>query len=140
MADYDAIVIGGGLVGLELAEFLAERNRRVTVLESGKQAGLPMAMPRRWTAVRKAVVHGVEIVREATVTSIDRDRVHYRTAEGDVSALGDTVVVASHVEPDTSLAESLRAAGLAVSVVGDAAEVGYIEGAIHSAGRITREL
>ncbi|MFM8381550.1 MAG: FAD-dependent oxidoreductase, partial [Actinomycetota bacterium] len=45
------VVVGGGLVGLELAEFLAERRRTVTVLEAGKHLGLPMAMPRRWTAV-----------------------------------------------------------------------------------------
>ena len=33
------VVVGGGLVGLELAEFLAERGRRVTVVEEGDKLG-----------------------------------------------------------------------------------------------------
>ncbi|WP_367921343.1 FAD-dependent oxidoreductase, partial [Nocardioides ginsengisoli] len=61
----DVVVIGGSLVGLELAEFLAERRKNVTVLEHGSQAGLPMAIPRRWTAVRKATEHGVVVHRDA---------------------------------------------------------------------------
>ena len=134
------VVVGGGLVGLELAEFLAERGRQVTVLEEGAQAGLPMAMPRRWTAVRKASQHGVDIKREAAVVSIDRRSVRFRTKDGESEARADTVVVASHVEPDRSIADAMSAVGLRVHVVGDAGEVGYIEGAMHSAGRIVREL
>lgn len=127
------VVIGGSLVGLELAEFLAERGRRVTVLESGPHMGLPMAMPRRWTAVRRADAHGVALVRRAEVVSISKAAVRYRSGDQEYEARGDTVIVASDVEPDTRLAERLREAGLEVSVVGDAGEVGYIEGAMHSA-------
>ena len=49
----DVVVIGGSLVGLELAEFLAERGRRVTLLHEKQVLGLPLAMPRRWTAVKE---------------------------------------------------------------------------------------
>ncbi len=134
------VVIGGSLVGLELAEFLAERGRQVTVLESGSHMGLPMAMPRRWTAVRRATQHGVTLVRQATVVSIGKAAVRYRLGEQEFEARGDTVVVASEVEPDTGFADRLRAAGLAVSVVGDAQDVGYIEGAMHSAFEVARAI
>ncbi len=134
------VVIGGGLVGLELAEYLAERGRRVTVLEEGKHLGLPMAMPRRWTAVRKAGDHGVVLVREAVVMSITRDAVRYRVADQELEVDADNVIVASEVRADSSFAEELTARGLRVEVVGDAAEVGYIEGAIHGAGKVAREL
>lgn len=132
------VVIGGTLVGLELAEFLAERGRHVTVLENGPHMGLPMAMPRRWTAVRRATQHGVTLVRQATVVSIGKAAVRYRLGEQEFEARGDTVIVASEVEPDTGFAESLRVAGLAVTVVGDAHDVGYIEGAMHSAFEVAR--
>src|SRR5690606_9923817 len=62
----DVVVIGGSLVGLELAEWLAERGRNVVVVEEGKAFGLPMAMPRRWTAVRRAGELGVVLHRGAT--------------------------------------------------------------------------
>ena len=37
------VIIGGGLVGAELAEFLMERDRKVTVLEEGDKLALEMA-------------------------------------------------------------------------------------------------
>lgn len=134
------VVIGGGLVGLELAEFLAERGRLVTVLEEGPHMGLPMAMPRRWTAVKKATKHGVVLVRDAVVVSIDKVSVRYRNGDDEFEVRGDTVVVASQVEPDMSLAYSLKDLGIRVEVVGDAMTVGYIEGAMHSAHEVAREL
>jgi 2,4-dienoyl-CoA reductase-like NADH-dependent reductase (Old Yellow Enzyme family)/NADPH-dependent 2,4-dienoyl-CoA reductase/sulfur reductase-like enzyme len=128
------VVVGGGLVGLELAEFLAERDRAVTVLEEGPALGLPMAMPRRWTSVRRAEQHGVALVRNAMVTEIGADTVTYRVADGEAITVGaDAVVVAGRVLPDTRLADELRVEGFDARVAGDAAEVGYIEGAIHSA-------
>ncbi|MEI7753205.1 MAG: FAD-dependent oxidoreductase [Actinomycetota bacterium] len=134
------VIVGGGLVGLELAEFLAERDRTVTVLEQGPHFGLPMAMPRRWTAVLKTTNHGVTLVRNAQVTEITATHVLYQvhtadgTASGDVISVTATdVIIASEVRSDTSLADQLRDAGLVVHVVGDASEVGYIEGAMHSA-------
>jgi len=134
------VVIGGGLVGLELAEFLAERGRKVTVLEEGPHMGLPMAMPRRWTAVIKATKHGVLLVRDASVVSIDKVSVRYRVGEDEFEARGDTVVVASQVEPDSKLADELSSLGIRIQVVGDALNVGYIEGAMHTAHEVAREL
>jgi len=129
----DVVVIGGSLVGLELAEFLAERGRRVTLLEDGRQLGLPMAMPRRWTAVRHAGELGVTIHREAHVQRITSDFVEFRVGDDTLTAPADMVVVASGVSAAAPLAAELAGTVPEVHVVGDAGDVGYIEGAIHSA-------
>jgi NADPH-dependent 2,4-dienoyl-CoA reductase/sulfur reductase-like enzyme len=134
------VVLGGGLVGIELAEFLAERRRSVTVLEPGPAAGLPMAAPRRWTAVRKAAANGVEVVRSATVVAITAGEVRYEVDGERRTTSADTVVVAGEVRPGAPLADALRDRDAEVHVVGDAADVGYIEGAIHSAWRVARAL
>ena len=135
------VVIGGGLVGLELAEFLAERGRTVTVLEEGAHFGLPMAMPRRWTAVRNVTAHGVVLRRDAVVQEITAEAVRVRIAGGELETIAaDDVIVAAHVQRDTSFADLLAAEGFTVRVVGDADNVGYIEGAIHSAWAIAEEL
>ena len=135
------VIVGGGLVGLELAEFLAERDRVVTVLEAGAHFGLPMAMPRRWTAVVKATNHGVTLVRHAQVTEITPSVVRYHLSNNDggaeaVEVAATDVIIASEVRSDTTFADQLSSAGLTVHVVGDAAKVGYIEGAMHSAHAI----
>ena len=142
---HEVVVIGGGLVGLELAEFLAERGRRVTVLESGPVLGLPMALPRRWEAVARAAGHGVDLHRSAELVEITPGSVRFRTAADDGrphdrEVPATDVVVASEVGPGAPLAEALDAAGFDVRVVGDAATVGYIEGAMHSAGTVARAL
>jgi 2,4-dienoyl-CoA reductase-like NADH-dependent reductase (Old Yellow Enzyme family) len=131
--DGRVVVIGGGLVGLELAEFLADRRRQVTVLEAGPAIGVPMASPRRWTAVRRAEQHGVTLVRGAEVTEITPTEVAYRVDGVEARVPAGTVVVASEVGPGSDLVPALEALGLEVHVVGDASEVGYLEGAIHSA-------
>jgi 2,4-dienoyl-CoA reductase-like NADH-dependent reductase (Old Yellow Enzyme family)/NADPH-dependent 2,4-dienoyl-CoA reductase/sulfur reductase-like enzyme len=132
----DVVVIGGSLVGLELAEFLAERGRNVTLIESGQQLGLPMAMPRRWTAVRTATEHGVTIHRNAVATEITEDSVRFTVGEQQHCAPASLVVYAADTVASAPLADGLTAAGLTVEVVGDAADVDYIEGAIHSAWRV----
>lgn len=137
----NVVIIGGSLVGLELAEFFAERRKSVTVLEAGAQLGLPMAMPRRWHSVRRATEHGVRTERQATLEEITPTTVRYRDQEGrQHTAAADLVVVASEVSSGAPLAEDLANRGVEVEVVGDAAEVGYIQGAVHSAWRIARAL
>ncbi len=136
----NVVVIGGSLVGLELAEFLAERGSRVTLLEEGRQLGVPMAMPRRWTAVRHAGELGVNIHRNATVQRITTKTVEF-TAEGKtLSAPASMVVVASGVSAAAPLADELARAGVDVRIVGDASEVDYIEGAMHSAWKVATAL
>lgn len=127
------VVIGGSLVGLELAEWLAERGRNVTLLEEGQQLGVPMAMPRRWAAVGKARELGITTHRHATVNRITKDAVEFTVADETLTAPADAVIFAAGTMAAAPLADELSAAGLTVEVIGDAREVNYIEGAIHSA-------
>lgn len=136
----NVVVIGGSLVGLELSEFLAERGRTVTLLEEGQQLGVPMAMPRRWTAVRTANERGVRIHRNARVQRITERHVEFRVGDETMTAPASTVVVASGVSARAPLAESLAGVVPELHVVGDAAVVAYIEGAIHSARQVAAEL
>ena len=136
----DVVVIGGSLVGLELSEFLAERGRRVTLLEEGRQVGVPMAMPRRWTAVRHAGEAGVTIHRQATVQRITAEHVEFRSGDRTMIAPAALVVVASGVSAQAPLATALEGRVPEVHVVGDAGAVDYIEGAIHTAWKVATEL
>ncbi|MEU6564674.1 FAD-dependent oxidoreductase [Nocardia nova] len=129
----DVVVIGGSLVGLELSEFLAERGRRVTLLEEGQQLGVPMAMPRRWTAVRHAGQAGVTVHRRASVRRITETHVEFRVGDRTATAPADMVVMASGVSARAPLAAALAGVVPEVRVVGDAGRVDYIHGAIHTA-------
>ena len=136
----NVVVIGGSLVGLELAEFLAERGRNVTLLHEKQQLGLPLAMPRRWTAVKDATEHGVKIHRNVKITRITEKTVEWIEGEESYSAPAAMVVYADGTTAAAPLADELRAAGFAVDVVGDAGAVNYIHGAIHSSWKVSTEL
>ncbi len=126
------VVVGGGLVGLELAEFLADRDRQVAVVDAGSHMGLPMALPRRWRTVRHAASHGVALVRDTTVEGLVPGGVAVRRGERTAIMPADDVVIAEGVVANTALSDALAAAGFEVRVAGDAGGIGYIEGAVRS--------
>ncbi|MEM7142975.1 MAG: FAD-dependent oxidoreductase [Actinomycetota bacterium] len=129
------VIVGGGLVGIELAEFLVDRGREVTVLESESVLATEMAHPRRWRVLTDLRDHGSTLVAEATVTAIDDGVVRYAIGEGDertdVAVEVDSVVIATGLVADESVADRFRAEGFDPIVIGDCTGVGYLEGAIH---------
>ncbi|MFK3819694.1 FAD-dependent oxidoreductase [Pseudomonas sp. NPDC089407] len=133
-------IIGGGLVGLELAEFLIARGRQVCVLESASHLGRELAIVRRWRVLHGIRVHGGQLLTGVTVTAIEGKYVRYRTAEGEACEVrADSVVLASGAMPDTTLAQALGNEGFKVVSIGDCESLGYIEGAIAAGHRAGRE-
>jgi 2,4-dienoyl-CoA reductase (NADPH2) len=131
------VIVGGGLVGVELAEFLSERDRAVTVLEEGATLASEMALPRRWRALFEARERGVLFVTGARALAIDDAGVLYADASGQRrTAPADQVILAMGAREDRSFGEALRGLGLAVHLLGDCDGVGYVEGAMLAAARI----
>src|SRR5262249_29605953 len=98
-------IVGGDLIGLSVAGFLADRGLAVTGLEPGQQLGLAMAMPRRWSTVADLTTKGVELVRNAVVPE---DEELARTA--------DVVLRTTNRAPGSTLANDLRAIGIEAHV------------------------
>ncbi|WP_262408084.1 NAD(P)/FAD-dependent oxidoreductase [Sphingopyxis sp. OPL5] len=135
------VIIGGELVGLELAEFLAHRGRKVTVLEETSRVGKGLPLVRRFRVVDECRELGVAMVTNSGDFRIGDHVVTYRNDGGqDRSVRADTVIVAQGATGDQSLADSLEAAGFAVQLVGDCTGVGYIEGAMRDATLATQAL
>ena len=133
-------IVGGGLVGLELAEFLAERGRDVTVVEAGEKFGTELAIVRRWRVLEDLQQLGAVLINRTDVSCI-KERSLTLVCDGDeVEIETDTVILASGATGDLSLAELSRRLGFETHVAGDCDGVGYIEGAIHSAHAVARSL
>lgn len=132
------LIIGGGLVGLELAEFLLARGRQVTVLEPGDRAGRELSIVRRWRVLDAVTSHGT-LKLKAVVREITRHEVIWQDAEGAEQRTGaDSVVLAIGAEADDSLASALAGCGVPVQRIGDCAGVNYIEGAMRDGNRVGR--
>ena len=128
------VIIGGELVGIELAEFLHERGREVTVIEDAPRLGKGLTLVRRMRILSELAEHGVDLCGGASAIAIGPDAVTFTAQDGtERSVPADTVIVAKGASGDLSLADSLRAEGLPVTAIGDANGVGYIEGATRAA-------
>lgn len=127
-------IVGGELVGLELAEFLSERGRTVNVIEEAPRMGKGLTLVRRMRLMAELAEHGVGLHAGASDIVIGKDSVSFTDASGTHQTVpAGNVVVAKGAHGDLSLAEALRAAGFEVHAIGDANGVGYIEGAMHGA-------
>ena len=124
-------IIGGGLVGTELAEFLVARQRDVTVLEQGPIIAAEMAHPRRWRVLHELREVGVRLVTGAQILEIGAQQVRFRSEEREGAVPADSVILATGLRPNTATVDSLRSTGIPVVDIGDAKEIGYLEGAIH---------
>lgn len=139
------VVIGGGLVGAEIADFLAERGRQVTVVESGPVIATEMAHPRRWRVLFELREAGVRLVTDATDIEIGDEAVRFRAPDSPgadpeaITVPADTVVLATGLEPNPD-AQAFEGAAARVVYVGDATGVTYIEGAIHDGFRAAMEI
>ena len=131
------VIVGGELVGLELAEFLAHRGREVTVIEEGSRSGRGLYLVRRLRLLHELRELGVTLLNRARDIAIGKDTVsyvNYRGQQRHVAA--DHVIVAQGARGDDTLAQQLRAEGFTVHAIGDSTGVGYIEGAMESAAEL----
>ena len=128
------VIVGGELVGIELAEFLHERGRQVTVIEEAPRLGKGLTLVRRMRILQDLAEHGVALHADAKDVQIGENGVTFVDGAGHSQEItADTVIVARGATADTTLAEQLQAAGFRVLTVGDTNGVSYIEGAMRGA-------
>lgn len=138
----EVVIYGGGLVGVELAEFLAERHRKVTVIEPGPSFGKELMMVRRWRLMDTLRKDKVSLLSSSEMIEIKPNSVVYRTRTGQTQTRkADTVIMALGAEPSgEALTESLKSVCKQVFCIGDAQDLGYIDGAIKTGNRLALEI
>ena len=107
-----AIVVGGGFIGLELAENLVHRGIKTTLVEALPQLMPTLDQEMAWPLVERARFSGLDVRLEAKVTAINSSGVTLGEGE-ELSA--DMVIVAVGARPNTELA---LAAGLEMGASG----------------------
>ena len=135
------VIIGSELVGLELAEFLAERGREVTVIDEQKKPGKGLYIVRRMRLLTELKAIGVTIINDANHIKIGEGNVIYTDDDDQThSTTAQQVIVAKGATGNEQLAASLKNAGFNVHAIGDCNGVGYIEGAMEAAAELAIKL
>ncbi len=98
----DAVVIGGGVIGVELTEFLLAVGSRVTVIEAAPRL-LP-TMDRELSQAAAALLkkRGAVLYTDATAQRVAFDKVEFCCKQQQLSAAADTVIVAAGRRADIS--------------------------------------
>jgi len=111
-----AVVVGGGFIGLEMAENLKERGLSVAVVEKMDQLMAPFDADMAAFIHAQFRAHGVELLLGTGVGGFAREGDAVVTKlEGGRTLRSDLVVLAMGVVPDTGLA---KAAGLELGIKG----------------------
>jgi 2,4-dienoyl-CoA reductase (NADPH2) len=129
-------VVGAGLAAVQLAEYLAERDRLVAVLAAGETIASEVGWKRRTEHMDRLDRLGVIVVTGTVVDRIEDAGVVFRNAGGPARVLaGDDVVLVGEVEPDLSLHDALRGRVPELHAVGDCTGLGLIRKATEEGAR-----
>jgi len=130
------IVVGGGMVGCETADFLAERGKEVMVVEMLPEIATDMERNTRKLLLKRLDELGVKILPNMKVEEITDKGV--KTTEQLLRA--DSVVIALGSVPNAKLAEDLRGSNLELFTIGDCAKPRKLWEAIHEGCRVGLEI
>ena len=136
------LVVGGGLTGLETAEFLAEQGREIVLVEMLKRIGADMGGTVRWhwmnrtkrLNIKTFVSTQIKEIRPGGVVVVSRNGAE-ETWDG-----FDTIVLACGVRPRDEMSNQIRSKVKEVHVIGDASKARRGLEAIRSGSEIGRKV
>jgi 2,4-dienoyl-CoA reductase (NADPH2) len=127
-------IIGANLIGIELAEFLARRGKRVHLIEPSRRMATPAGKKRRADHCLTLDRLGVPVNTGVGVKEITQRGVALQLDSGRESCIeADTVIVVGHPAADPSFAERLEGLADHVHIIGDATGFGLSKKSVQEA-------
>jgi pyruvate/2-oxoglutarate dehydrogenase complex dihydrolipoamide dehydrogenase (E3) component len=128
---HDVLIVGGGMVGLETAAFLAQRGHHITLVEMLDEIGRGMEAISRKLIIGHLEESNVNIRKGIKSIHFERGSV-YVGDNGGISFLGnfETIVMAVGAKPVNDLEKPLQNKGITLHVIGDARKPGNIIDAV----------
>lgn len=137
------IVMGAEIHGVELAEFLAQRGRDVTLVDENPESNLGKGIPRELMARLIAYIqtHGVKIIMGVKYEAIISQGLTLTTDYGIRKTVeADNILLALPLMSNTTLYDSLKGVVPEVYAIGDCNNPGLIVNAIASSNLVARKV
>ena len=135
------LVVGGGMVGVETADFLGELSRDVTIIEMRPSIASDVQDFTRRFMFERFEKYGVKVLTDAKVKEFFDDGVTYEKDGQEFSLRGfDSVVLASGVKSYNPLEEKLSGKVDELHVIGDAHKTGKAVFAITAAAELAARI
>ncbi|WP_411680818.1 FAD-dependent oxidoreductase [Clostridium thailandense] len=116
------LVVGGGMVGCETADFLGEQEHEVTVIELRDEVGADVISEHRKFLMKNFEEHKIKTVTNAKVAEFFKDGVAYIMPDGSEHRLEgfDSIVLAMGSRAYDPLSEDIKKVVKETYVIGDA--------------------
>lgn len=125
------VIIGGGQVGCETADFLASLGKRVTILEILGDVALDMGLLARKQLLNRLREMGVGIYVNTTVEEITDAGVLARTDDKAIHLEGESIIIATGSRSNDDMAKQLAGEAVELYFVGDCVEPRKLDNAIN---------
>jgi pyruvate/2-oxoglutarate dehydrogenase complex dihydrolipoamide dehydrogenase (E3) component len=135
------VVAGGGLVGCEVALFLSQERRKVTVIEMLTDIATDLNAVSRSALLGLLVENGVQIKTQVKLDEVVDDGVMVADKENRRYKIGaETVVLALGLKSRSSIANALKGLAPDVYVIGDCMKPRKLGDAIHEGFNVAVEI
>lgn len=141
LSNRKVLIVGGGLVGCELAEYLLQYGNRITMIDMLKDFAPGLCKTPRKTLLQRLEDREVNMIRESKVLEIKEDGAEYEH-NGEVKVLEGygAVVLAVGSRSYNPLEEASRSLCGSVYVIGDAKQVRDAKYAIYEGAKLALSL
>jgi len=136
------VVIGGGLVGLEVAEYLAEKNNNITVVEMLDEVAKDLGYLRKICVMENMYMSGIKSITNAKCVEIKENAVVIEKDNKLEEIPCDSVVIAAGARSRTSeaLAVYCKENNIPYHIIGDAVSARRALNATAEAAQVARAI
>ena len=120
VATPSVLLVGGGLVGLEAADYLSARGIEVILVEMLEEVGTDLDPLPRTMLLKRLEKQGVEIHTGTRVLRVSPEGSAVEKGGQEARLPCETLILAVGVEPNRALARELEDSGREIHLVGDA--------------------
>jgi len=115
------LIVGGGLVGCETADFLGERGLDITIMEMTADIAVDCPVTSKGLLLKRLSGYGVKVFTTALLKEILADRVVI-TKDGKTEEIGgvDCIVLAMGMKPVDNISSHIEGKVAEIYVIGDA--------------------
>jgi pyruvate/2-oxoglutarate dehydrogenase complex dihydrolipoamide dehydrogenase (E3) component len=135
------VIIGGGDIGCETADWLSAAGKQISVVEIAPAVLARMQKIPKERLLKRLSEKGVRLFEETRVVSIEEKKVRLKKKDDSEFMLkADLVVIGINAQPEDSLLHALQGKVKEVIAVGDAAAPGNLGAALRNATEVALKI
>lgn len=135
-AGSEVVVLGGGVTGCETALWLAQKGKKVTLLEVLGDVMVDSFPSNKLQLTQMMVDAGIKTITGARILEITNKGLTFENAKGKQILGADSIVLAVGFKPERRLVDQFPDVPFPVHIIGDCSAPGKIQSAIWGAFRL----